>query len=197
MTTTLQPISPWNTQTQSSTRAKFPSLTSKMHEGHRLERPIGARCIQNHPTGGSSTCQHQWAEAGGRGRRGQPRLRRGASLHFSTNTQSRKWSSPAAGGNQLVSDVIPHSSHLVGWLQSHGRAVRINKHEGGDWLEGWGGKGRGNRCDWGKRRYICQEFLKHKLQNWIQFSLFWNVNQQHSNIIPPNMQGACKRLRMG
>ena len=47
-------------------------LTSKMHEGHRLERPIGARCIQNHPSGGSSTCQHQWAEAGDRGEEGSP-----------------------------------------------------------------------------------------------------------------------------
>lgn len=98
------------------------------------------------------------------GRRGQPRLRRGASLHFSTNTRSRKWSSPAAGGNQLVSDVIPHSSSPVGWLQSHGLAVRINKHEGRNWLVGWGGRGGDCYRDWSKGSYICQEFLKHKLQ---------------------------------
>lgn len=75
------------------------------------------------------------------GRRGQPRLRRGASLHFSTNTQSKKWSSPTAGGNQLVSDVIPHSSHPVGWLQSHGWAVRISTHERRDWLVCWEERG--------------------------------------------------------
>lgn len=133
-----------------------------MHEGHRLERPIGARCIQNHPTGSSSTCQHQWTEAGDRGEEGQPRLRRGASLHFSTNTQSRKWSSPAAGGNQLVSDVIPHSRCLVGWPQSHGLAVRINNHEGRDWLVGWRGRGWVCCCDWSKRQLHLLRFEREK-----------------------------------
>lgn len=64
--------SPWNTQTQKSRGGKFPILTSKMHQGHRLERPIWARCIQNHPTGSSSTCQHQWAETADRGKEGSP-----------------------------------------------------------------------------------------------------------------------------
>lgn len=43
-----------------------------MHEGHRLERPVGARCIQNHPTGSPSACQHQGAEAGDGGGEGSP-----------------------------------------------------------------------------------------------------------------------------
>lgn len=35
------------------------NLTSKMHQGQRLKRPVGARCIQNHVTGPSGTCRHQ------------------------------------------------------------------------------------------------------------------------------------------
>lgn len=156
-------ISPWNTQTQSNRGGTFPVLTSEMHEYYRLERPIGARCIQNHPAGRSSTCQHRRAEAEDGGRRGQPGLRRGASLHFSTNTLSRKWSSPAAGGNQLVSDVIAHCCLPTGWQQSHGLAVRIHKHEERDWLVGWKGKGWDRDCDWSEGSDIWHRGSEHRI----------------------------------
>lgn len=90
---------------KSSTTA--PILTSEMHQGRGLERPVRARRLDNHPSGGASACQHQWAEAGGRrggggqGRTGQPRLRPGARLHFSTNAEQKMklpccWREPAS-----------------------------------------------------------------------------------------------------
>lgn len=40
-------------------RGHISRLTSKMHQGHELKRPVGARCIQNHVTGRSGACRHQ------------------------------------------------------------------------------------------------------------------------------------------
>lgn len=116
------------TQTQLDKR-----LTSKVHEGHRLKGAVGTRSIQNHPGLLFRACQHLRVGSGAR------RLGRAVSLHFSTNTLSRKWSS-AAGGKQLVSDVsrlreatdwpeeITWSQAAEGWL--------------GRLLIGWQGTGR-------------------------------------------------------
>lgn len=40
-------------------RRHISRLTSEMHQGQGLKRPVGARCIQNHVTGRSGACQHQ------------------------------------------------------------------------------------------------------------------------------------------
>lgn len=50
-------------------------------------------------------------------RRDSHRLSWAVSLHFSTNTSSRKWSS-AAGGEQLVSDVTQPGPRAIGWTES-------------------------------------------------------------------------------
>lgn len=68
--------SSWNTKKKNNKtehrRSRFALLTSKMHQGRRLEGPVRARCVHNHPGGSASTCQHEWAEAGGREEQGSP-----------------------------------------------------------------------------------------------------------------------------
>lgn len=74
-----------------SRRRKDPVPTSEVHEGHRLERPIGIRRIHDHPAFHSIACQHV--------RRGTEQVGsgRGSGLHFSTEAE-QKMKLPAAGG---------------------------------------------------------------------------------------------------
>lgn len=53
------PINPAYRPLTDTNRGHISRLTSKMHQGQGLKRPVGAGCIQKHVTGRSGACRHR------------------------------------------------------------------------------------------------------------------------------------------